>query len=162
MTLHDCMSGTTTVSPSDSITYLPITVSLYIALKIVQWTALLGIFYKSFNETGKCLGPWRVGLRPFLDCELNEKNGIIVTAISGIEYGVCPSSFNTHTWCAQCCPLEYTEAFTLIFQMQKPSSRVGELSPSRLAERESNLTAIPETMHAYRLKAWFIPFPKHI
>lgn len=58
-------------------------------------------------------------------------------------------------WYAQCDPLEYTEAFTLIFQMQKPSFSVRELSPSSrfvmesYFEREKSLNTIPETCTSY-------------
>lgn len=79
---------------SDGIAYLQITVSLYIALKMVQWIALLQIFH-----TEKCLDLSGQGgerntlleLGPCLDCELGEKNGIIVTTTSGIKFGFCPS-----------------------------------------------------------------------
>lgn len=53
-------------------------------------------FPHSCNETGKYLDPSGVGkipfgLGPFLDCEPDEKNGIIITIISIIKFGFCPS-----------------------------------------------------------------------
>lgn len=61
------------------------------------------------------------------------------------------SSVNTRVWYAQCGPLEYTEAFTLISHMQKPSFSVRKLSSSSRflmeshLEREKSLNTIPET-----------------
>lgn len=157
---------------SDGTAYLQITVSLYIALKMLQWIPLLQIFH-----TEKCLDLSRgkknilFELVPCLDCELDEKNGIIVTITSVIKFGFCPSLQLILT----CDSLEYTEAFTLIFQMQKPRFSVRELSPSSrfvmesYFERKKSLNTIPETctstwilFQPTLIRAWLIPFLKHI
>lgn len=70
------------------------------------------------------------GLGPFLDRELDEKNGIINTTILVIILGFCPSLHGTLTCDVHGAVLGAVEAFTLISQMQKPSFSVRELSPS--------------------------------
>lgn len=70
------------------------------------------------------------GFGPFLDCELDEKNGIIITIILVIKLGFCPSLHGTLTCDVRSAVLGAVEAFTLISQMQKPSFSVRELSPS--------------------------------